>query len=155
MMNEIAAGEFTIPDDLSPACSDLIRKMVTVMPQDRMSISDIASHEWLKIVQQPQLPARTRSVGDKTGLPPLGTVKLLEIPALCRDLSDSEATLGIVSPFLRASVDTRPSKLPEVAWMTASSSNMIRKESAPPRRAFGRTGSIPYIAARSTHGGIS
>lgn len=42
------AGTYNPPDWLSPAAKDLLSRMLTVDPERRISLADVASHPWTR-----------------------------------------------------------------------------------------------------------
>jgi len=71
-IGEILKGKFKIPENVSPECEDLLKKLLTVKKEDRIQLKDVIVHPWiLKIdkglktgssgnVQEP-LPKRRKS----------------------------------------------------------------------------------------------
>ena len=47
MLRKIMKAEFEIPDFVSPECADLIRKMITLDPNSRISLDGIIKHQWM------------------------------------------------------------------------------------------------------------
>lgn len=53
-LNQIIEGDFVIPMSLSEKCRDLIRKLMCVDPEKRISIEEALEHPWLSFVQIPE-----------------------------------------------------------------------------------------------------
>mmetsp|Transcript_25992 Transcript_25992/g.70341 ORF Transcript_25992/g.70341 Transcript_25992/m.70341 type:complete len:416 (+) Transcript_25992:63-1310(+) len=47
ILRKIVAGDYIIPEKLSPECADLLRKMLTVDPAERMSVEEAEQHAWV------------------------------------------------------------------------------------------------------------
>lgn len=45
--NAIANARFEIPSSVSPQASELIRKLIVVNPEERMSLSEVIEHPWI------------------------------------------------------------------------------------------------------------
>jgi len=43
----ILKGEFRVPDFVSPVVSDVIRRLIVLVPKDRISIAELMKHPWL------------------------------------------------------------------------------------------------------------
>lgn len=57
MIQQILKGQFTIPFYITTACSELIRGMLKVNPEERMTLDDVLMHPWMKIAaKRPNLP---------------------------------------------------------------------------------------------------
>ncbi|KAK4701554.1 hypothetical protein P7C70_g4682, partial [Phenoliferia sp. Uapishka_3] len=54
MMRKIKTGIFTIPSSVEENAKDLIRRMVIVKPEHRISIIEVGKHPYLKGVRQPE-----------------------------------------------------------------------------------------------------
>lgn len=67
LRNVVIAGKFRIPYFMSQECEHLIRHMLVVDPDKRMTLANIAKHEWLKgeeVVTTP--PAAREQLYNKT-----------------------------------------------------------------------------------------
>ena len=49
LLQLILTGTYEVPTDLSPECLDIIRKMLEVDPEKRLSIGDVTNHPWFKV----------------------------------------------------------------------------------------------------------
>ena len=49
LLQLILTGTYEVPKDLSPGCLDIIRKMLEVDPEKRLSIGDVTNHPWFKV----------------------------------------------------------------------------------------------------------
>jgi serine/threonine protein kinase len=47
MIHFLPAGEYTMPPELSSTCQDLIRNILLVNPENRISIDKIRTHPWV------------------------------------------------------------------------------------------------------------
>jgi serine/threonine protein kinase len=58
LYRRIARGTFTIPDELSPAVKDLLRQLLTVDPDQRITSAQVLKHPWLAS----QVPIQNQNV---------------------------------------------------------------------------------------------
>ena len=49
LVYNIIHGKYTIPDNLSPSCRDLIQKILEINPDKRITIDEIKKHEWVNM----------------------------------------------------------------------------------------------------------
>lgn len=61
-INQIIGGEFSIPAFLSEKCRDLIRRLMCIDPEKRITIKEALEHPWLSNVQ---IPEKNFLYGDK------------------------------------------------------------------------------------------
>jgi len=54
LKRRVMAGRYTLPDSMSPDAKDLIRQMLTLSPDRRISIVGIQQHRWLHRVARQQ-----------------------------------------------------------------------------------------------------
>ncbi|OHS93181.1 CBL-interacting serine/threonine-protein kinase 20 [Tritrichomonas foetus] len=102
MVHQIQSADYFIPDDISPDCQDLIRKMMTVMPCDRIKLDDVLQHPWFEIANSAKLkmPAKVAVPKGTPQLPPLKGFLLKEIAEVAKMNSQCKDSVhGIVSPF--------------------------------------------------------
>lgn len=52
----ILKGEFRVPDFVSPVVSDVIRRLIVLVPKDRISIAELMKHPWLQENPEYQIP---------------------------------------------------------------------------------------------------
>lgn len=55
VFKKIKKGHFKMPTRLSPECQDLISKMITVDPKQRINAHDAINHDWFKILNDKNL----------------------------------------------------------------------------------------------------
>jgi serine/threonine protein kinase len=48
LCQKIMAGSYNAPDWLSPAAKDLLARMLTVDPERRISLAEVAAHPWTR-----------------------------------------------------------------------------------------------------------
>ena len=90
MIKQISKAQFTIPRGVNPALEDLIRSLLKVRPQDRLTCNQILAHPWMKLAPGGGRVTQT--------LPPLRARPILSIAeSLDRDNQKSDS--GIFSPF--------------------------------------------------------
>ncbi|OHT15500.1 CAMK family protein kinase [Tritrichomonas foetus] len=92
MIKQILMAKFAVPPTVTSACDELIKSMLKVRPNERISCKQILEHPWMKLASNRY---RTRS-----SLPSLsGHDQLIEI---IKDLREKgQNTDGIISPFQR------------------------------------------------------
>jgi serine/threonine protein kinase len=54
LFDQIKAGQYRIPPDVSPACADLIRRLMTVDPAARITIQEAHQHPWMLMEPRPR-----------------------------------------------------------------------------------------------------
>ena len=64
--DQIVNGCFEVPQCLSPEARDLIRRMLVVNPKERISISEILKHAWIKLFDSILLDQEYQVEGDIT-----------------------------------------------------------------------------------------
>ncbi|OHT04484.1 CAMK family protein kinase [Tritrichomonas foetus] len=57
MLQQILTATFEVPEYVSPDCTDLIRKMIVVEPDDRLTIEEIKNHPFIHKARFINLPA--------------------------------------------------------------------------------------------------
>lgn len=102
MVHQIQSADYYIPDEISEDCQDLIKKMMTVMPKDRIKLDEVLLHPFfgkasashLKMPNKANIPKGTPS------LPRLSGLSLQEISEIAKKDAQSKDTVhGIISPF--------------------------------------------------------
>jgi len=86
---DMVVGQMNIPDCVSPACADLLRKMMTVEASQRMTMGDILNHEWIQAYYAPQTIPESLSLDSATQI----TIDPLNLNILNSNLSTSMPTL--------------------------------------------------------------
>ncbi|KAL8284235.1 hypothetical protein RQP46_004984 [Phenoliferia psychrophenolica] len=122
MMKKIKIGIFSIPPSVDSAAKDLIRKMVVVKPESRISILDVAAHPYLHGVHKNEDDAFTL-------LPfPLATDSRQAQPPSREEIDQERHLLSNLKILLRTNSDQRAidailtedgassSRLPDKAW---------------------------------------
>lgn len=61
-LQRILQGDYTLPPDISPACSDLLQGMLKADPQQRLSVEDVLTHKWYKEGLSPNVEGYNQSV---------------------------------------------------------------------------------------------
>jgi serine/threonine protein kinase len=62
LLGEIRRGEYEVPDNVTPGCLDLIRKLMQPCADDRIGLYEAVNHPWLAGVQLRQTPCVARRV---------------------------------------------------------------------------------------------
>ena len=52
LFRQIRTGDYSVPEDLSPQCRDLIERLMQVDPIERITIEDALEHPWMRGVPQ-------------------------------------------------------------------------------------------------------
>ncbi|OHS94393.1 CAMK family protein kinase [Tritrichomonas foetus] len=87
MMKCIQAVKYTVPNDISPPCVDLLHALLRANPNDRMKPNDILKHPWMKLA--------TNRFRKSTTLPRLPAEVLNQLAMN----ANREASGEVVSPF--------------------------------------------------------
>ena len=102
MIQQILAGNYTVPDFLSEDCKSLITSMLVVNPSDRISVQQILDHPWLELASEAKIkmPPKARDIDNRNSqLPPLGNnVSMGDLHDLMIKTSNYGDS-GFVSPF--------------------------------------------------------
>ncbi|UYV65145.1 NIM1K [Cordylochernes scorpioides] len=90
----ITAGDFTVPEFLSPSCESLIRSMLQPVPESRPGLDTVLSSEWLTAAGDVNvvLPSTDPELEEEA-------MHRLELLGISREMLDGETGLGIRSPF--------------------------------------------------------
>ena len=102
MIQEITTGNYTIPDNVSDGCADLIKRMLVVVPEHRAKLDEVESHPWLGIAKTAsvKLPGKAVVPKGQPQLPPLNGYSLKQISQVSdKESQVRETRYGIVSPF--------------------------------------------------------
>jgi serine/threonine protein kinase len=62
LLGEIRRGEYEVPDNVTPGCLDLIRKLMQPCANDRIGLGEAVNHPWLAGIQLRQMPWIARRV---------------------------------------------------------------------------------------------
>ncbi|KAH0792561.1 CAMK family protein kinase [Histomonas meleagridis] len=62
LIEQIRAGDYSIPTSLSPECSDLISRLLTVDPAKRITESEALSHRWLCNIESNAISPESKSI---------------------------------------------------------------------------------------------
>lgn len=93
MIKAITAGNYKIPKDVSAVQTELIKGLLKVNPNERLTLDKILANSWVKkgCVRKTSLSKSFSAIGPKTKL----SILTSQI-----DRKDSDSDGGIVSPFL-------------------------------------------------------
>lgn len=101
MIQQILAGNYTVPDFLSEDCKDLISNMLIVNPSERISVQKILEHPWLLLANEAKIkmPPKARDIDNRNSqLPPLSNMSMGDMHDMMIKASNYGDS-GIVSPF--------------------------------------------------------
>ncbi|XP_054260207.1 serine/threonine-protein kinase SIK3-like isoform X2 [Macrosteles quadrilineatus] len=84
MRNRVMAGKFRIPYFMSADCEHLIRHMLLVDPDKRLSIRQIQAHRWMSQVEHTEEPLREDR--DSPSLNNVVIEHMLQLPGLDKDM---------------------------------------------------------------------
>jgi serine/threonine protein kinase len=97
MVNEIMMARYSIPENISEGCRDLIGKMMRAVPEQRITVDEILEHPWLACAAAaPRLP-----VLRKDELPFPRGISMEQIQTAVRAKA-TQSKPGIFSPFTSA-----------------------------------------------------
>lgn len=98
MLRQILKGAYTIPSYVSPKCKDLIKGMMKVDPQGRMTMEQILQHPWLKAASKAKVTIAQNITVETPELPPAQKILLADISEASAK-SSTNHNFGITSPF--------------------------------------------------------
>lgn len=130
MVKQITNAQFTVPSTVTPACDDLIKKILRVKPNDRLTTEGILNHPWMKLAS-----SKTKmAVGPS--LPPLLRNSLGNFTKTI-DRHSLNGDLGVASPFdgngmeqlssNNSSLPPNPTSSTPLRYCTRSSSTSFSK----------------------------
>lgn len=108
MRNRVMAGKFRIPFFMSADCEHLIRHMLLVDPERRLSIKQIQAHRWMSQVEQDLLYEDKDIVIDVPVLNNVVIEHMLQLPGLDKDMivkSVTENSFDHISAIYQLLVD--------------------------------------------------
>lgn len=107
MLKRIQAAKFSIPDDVSPPCQELIRGMMKLNPNERLKPEQILKHSWMKLAtSRHRKPYKLPRLASENNMLALRMHQMItssnsaQIPQVSLDSSTPKS--DIVSPFSRA-----------------------------------------------------
>lgn len=109
MVNQIQQADYILPDELSDDCKDLIRRMLTVMPNERINMTDVLNHSWFECAAQSHLkqPPKLMKLKGAPQLPSLKGFTMKQISEIAKNDTDNvDGAHGIFSPFQKYEEDT-------------------------------------------------
>ncbi|OHT16885.1 CAMK family protein kinase [Tritrichomonas foetus] len=127
MIEQIQKARYTIPNTVSPACADLIKQILKVNPNERISTENILNHPWLNLAT-----VRRRSESGSS-LPPLNRISVPAI-ANCHEREKEPKDHGIASPFILlnyVSPKTSNTPIPSVTRSRSSQFHNRTRQSFP------------------------
>jgi serine/threonine protein kinase len=100
MMNQIFSADYPVPDFLSPECADLLSKMIRVMPEQRIALSDVLAHPFVQkaSLSAVPLPLAIFAKKDAPCPPCLNGASIEDVSSLSKTSSQSNSQ-GVYSPF--------------------------------------------------------
>ncbi|XP_075222290.1 serine/threonine-protein kinase SIK3-like isoform X2 [Lycorma delicatula] len=147
LRNRVMAGMFRIPYFMSAECEDLIRHMLLVNPDRRLTMKQILAHKWMKQVDpDPRLedtsvpsPVETRVLNNTV------VEHMLQLPGLDRDMiykSVTENSFDHISAIYHLLVDKLESQISKVNNCLTTGSVLTHQQT---RRASITTGVVERV----------
>ena len=102
MVHQIQSADYYVPDYVSQDCKDLIQRMMTVLPTERIRLQDVLMHPWFDLEKESglKMPPKPAIPKGQPTLPPLKGMLLKDIALIAeKDSQCKDAIHGIVSPF--------------------------------------------------------
>ena len=145
MVKQITSARYVVPSSVTPACDELIKGMLKLKPNERLSCERILGHPWMKL-------APSRAAKMQVGkLPPLLRNSLVSFTQTI-ERDPAKADHGIVSPFEgrvpEQFADTMKPVTPPVAMPRSRSGSFAQGGSARTRHA-----SLQPLQMRKSLGG--
>lgn len=101
LLAKVKLGKFTMPPDLPKDARDLIQRMLTVRPQDRITMAEIQAHPWFtaRAPKSAYVPPSTSQIDHPVGAAGEIDRDILEnLQTLWNGASEGEIVRALLSP---------------------------------------------------------